>query len=217
MHRRHTACKWNGQAVRLILIKCRGCVAQRPYIRLLPLAYVTCSRPRGSIGSPPRQGAEAYTIRFGHVSTPNPCLALIKACIFSVPESRDPVVSGPDPTQRGPEPILGVRFAPVEVLDLTRRPGLYIQGSGTSAQGSGPARDALECAALWTRGGTGPAQVVRSVLLLAQSSRPTLGRVMAWSHVQPFYHTTKGSRAGTASSYNSKGYPSFRVPIVMYK
>jgi hypothetical protein len=52
------------------------------------------------------------------------------------------------------------------------------------------------------------------VLLLAQSSRPTLGRVMAWSHVQPFYHATKGSRVGTASSYSSKGYPSFRVPTV---
>jgi hypothetical protein len=88
-------------------------------------------------------------------------------------------VSGLDPTQRGPDPILGVRFPPVEVLDLTRRPGLYIQGSNTSAWGSGPAGDAPECAALWTRGGTGPAQVVRSVLLLAQSSRPMLGRVMA--------------------------------------
>jgi hypothetical protein len=53
--------------------------------------------------------------------------------------------------------------------------------------------------------------VVRLVLLLAQSSRPTLGRAMAWSYVQPFYHATKGSRVGTASSYSSKGYPSFRV------
>jgi hypothetical protein len=51
-------------------------------------------------------------------------------------------MSGPDPTQRGPDPILGVRFAPVEVSDPTRRPGLYIQGSGTSAWGSGPAGDA---------------------------------------------------------------------------
>jgi hypothetical protein len=37
---------------------------------------------------------------------------------------------------------------------------------------------------------------------------------MAWSHVQPFYHATKGSRVGTASSYSSKGYPSFRVPTM---
>jgi hypothetical protein len=135
MQRRHTAYQWNGQAARLILNKFRGRVAQSPYIRLRPLAYVTCSRPRGSIGSPPGRGAEAYTIRSGHVSAPDPRLALIKAWVFSVPESRDPAVSGPDPTQRGPDPILGVRFAPVEVLDLTRRPGLYTQLSGTFSWG----------------------------------------------------------------------------------
>jgi hypothetical protein len=54
------------------------------------------------------------------------------------------------------------------------------------------------------------------VLLLAQSSRPRLGRVMAWSHVQLLYHATKDSRVGTASSYSSKGYPSFRVPTGSY-
>jgi hypothetical protein len=52
------------------------------------------------------------------------------------------------------------------------------------------------------------------VLLLAQSSRPRLGRVMAWSHIQLFYHVTKNSCVGTAFSYSSKGYPSFRVSIV---
>jgi hypothetical protein len=51
-------------------------------------------------------------------------------------------------------------------------------------------------------------------LLLAQSSRPRLGRVMVWSHVQLLYHVTKDSRVDTASLYSSKGYPSFRVPIV---
>jgi hypothetical protein len=51
-------------------------------------------------------------------------------------------------------------------------------------------------------------------LLLAQSSRPRLGRVMALSHTQLFYHATKDSRVGTMSLYSSKGYPSFRVPIV---
>jgi hypothetical protein len=60
-----------------------------------------------------------------------PRMALIKTWVLFVPKSRDPAVSGPDPTQRGPEPILGVRFAPVEVLDLTRRFNLYTQGSGT--------------------------------------------------------------------------------------
>jgi hypothetical protein len=49
-------------------------------------------------------------------------------------------------------------------------------------------------------------------LLLAQSSRPRLRRVMVWSHIQLFYHATKDSRVVTASLYSSKGYPSFRVP-----
>jgi hypothetical protein len=79
------------------------------------------------------------------VSAPDPRLALIEAWVFFVPESRDPAVIGPDPTQRGPEPILGVWFAPVEVLDLTRRSGLYIQGSGTFFPwGSGLTTDTLE-------------------------------------------------------------------------
>jgi hypothetical protein len=51
-------------------------------------------------------------------------------------------------------------------------------------------------------------------LLLAQSSRPRMGRVMVWSHVQLLYHATKDIRVGTMSSYSSKGYPSFRVPIM---
>jgi hypothetical protein len=37
---------------------------------------------------------------------------------------------------------------------------------------------------------------------------------MAWSHIQLLYHATKDSHVGTASLYSSKGYPSFRVPIV---
>ena len=73
------ACQWNGQAARLIRNKCGGRAAQRPYVRLRPLAYVTGSRPRGSIGAPPERGAEAYVIRSGHVSALDPCLTLIKA------------------------------------------------------------------------------------------------------------------------------------------
>jgi hypothetical protein len=37
---------------------------------------------------------------------------------------------------------------------------------------------------------------------------------MAWSHIQLFYHATKSSHVGTVLLYISKGYPSFRVPIV---
>jgi hypothetical protein len=87
MLRRHITCQWNGQAARLIRNKCRGRAAQRPYVRLRPLAYVMGSRLRGSIGSLPERGAEAYAVWSRHVSAPDPCLALIKAWVFSVPES----------------------------------------------------------------------------------------------------------------------------------
>jgi hypothetical protein len=117
---------------------------QRPYVRLHALAYVTGSRPRGSIGSPPERGAKAYTVWPGHVSAQDPRLALIKAWVFFVPESRDPAVSGPNPTQRGPGPIPGVRFALAGVLDLTQRFGPHIQGSGIFPRGSVPTVDTLE-------------------------------------------------------------------------
>jgi hypothetical protein len=138
MPRRHIACQWNGQVVCLIRNKCRGRVVPRPYVRLRPLAYVTCSRPRGSIGSPPGRGAEAYTIRSGHMSAPDPCLALIKAWAFSVLESRDPAVSGLDPTQRGLEPILGVRFVPWRSWTLPGGPVCIYSGPTLSHGGPGP-------------------------------------------------------------------------------
>jgi hypothetical protein len=53
-------------------------------------------------------------------------------------------MSSPDPTQRGPGPVPGVRIVPVEVLDLVWRPGPYMQGSGTFPWGSGPTVDTLE-------------------------------------------------------------------------
>jgi hypothetical protein len=111
---------------------------------LRPLAYVTGSVPCGSNGSPPERGAEAYVVWSGHVSAPNPHLTLIKAWVFFVSEYRDPAVSGPDPTQRGPGLGPGVRFVPVEVLDLARRFGPYMQGSGTFPWGFGPTVDTLE-------------------------------------------------------------------------
>jgi hypothetical protein len=80
----------------------------------------------------------------GHVSAPDPRLAFTKAREFFVPESRDPTVSDPDPTQRGLGPIPGVRFGPVEVLDLARRSGPYMQGSATFSWGSGSTIYTLE-------------------------------------------------------------------------
>jgi hypothetical protein len=37
---------------------------------------------------------------------------------------------------------------------------------------------------------------------------------MVWSHAQLLYHMIKDSHVGTASSYGSKGYASFRVLTV---
>jgi hypothetical protein len=67
---------------------------------------------RGSIGSPPERGAEAYAVWSRHVSAPEPRLTLIKAYVFFVQESRDIAVSGPDPAQGGSGPVPGVQARP---------------------------------------------------------------------------------------------------------
>jgi hypothetical protein len=110
--------------------------AQRPYVRLRPLAYVTGSWPRGSIRSPPERGAEAYTIWSGYVSALDPRLALIKVRVLLLLESRDLVVSDLGPTQGGPGPVSRVQSVLAEVLDPARRFGPCIQGSGTFPWGS---------------------------------------------------------------------------------
>jgi hypothetical protein len=84
------------------------------------------------------------TVRSGRVSALDPRLALTKVRVLFVPESRNPTESGPDPTQRSPGPVLGVRSVPAEVLDPAPRSDPYIQGSGTFPWGSGPTADALE-------------------------------------------------------------------------
>jgi hypothetical protein len=76
MLRGHIACQRDRHAARLLRNKCRGSTAQRPYVRLRPLAYVTGDRPRGSIGPLPEQGAEAHRSKPGHASVPDPCLSL---------------------------------------------------------------------------------------------------------------------------------------------
>jgi hypothetical protein len=73
-------------------------VAQRPYVWLRPLAYVTDSRPRGSIGSPPERRVGALAVWSGHVSASDPRLALIKAWVFFALESWDPTVGSSDPS-----------------------------------------------------------------------------------------------------------------------
>jgi hypothetical protein len=74
MLRRLIACQQGGQAACPFRNKCRDRAAQRSYVRLRPLAYVTGNKPRGSIGSPPERGAQAHRIKPGHVSVPDPCL-----------------------------------------------------------------------------------------------------------------------------------------------
>jgi hypothetical protein len=74
MLRRHIGRQQGGQAARPLRNKCRDRAAQRPYVRLRPLAYVTGNKPCGSIGSPPERGARAHRIKPGHVSVPDPCL-----------------------------------------------------------------------------------------------------------------------------------------------
>jgi hypothetical protein len=139
--------EWTG------LIKCRGGTSPASGMdrrRGLSAINAEAARPRGlTSGSALRLTSRAV----GHVASSGLCLseeqkrtrlALIKAYVFFIPESRDPAVSGPDPTQRGPGPVLGVRFTPVEVLDLTRRSGLCMQGSSAFPWGSGPTFDTLE-------------------------------------------------------------------------
>jgi hypothetical protein len=140
-----------------------------------------------------------------------------------------PQCGRPGPRTGGPDPILGVRFAHVEVLGQTWRPVPYIQGSDTLPWGSGLTVDALDYITFsghvaapdppmwWGQAMLLPTMWWGQALLLAQSSRPRLGRVMAWSHIQLFYHATKDSRVGTASLYSSKGYPSFRVLTVAHR
>jgi hypothetical protein len=67
-----------------------------------------------------------------------PRLALTKAWEFFVLESWDPAVSGPDPTKGVRDPSQGSGFVPVEVLDLARRSGPYMQGSDTFPWGPDP-------------------------------------------------------------------------------
>jgi hypothetical protein len=107
MSRQHIACQRDGHAARLIRNKCRGRVTRRPYVRLRPLAYITRSRPRGSIGSPPWWGAVAYV---GQVRTrlgldtcryQTPAWVLFKARACSVLGPWDPPMGGPDPIRGG--------------------------------------------------------------------------------------------------------------------
>jgi hypothetical protein len=145
-----------------------------------------------------------------------PAWPLIKARVCSVLEPWDPTVGGPDPIRGGGSGSHSMGLVHTRGgSGPTWRSGLYIQGSGTFPWRSGLTVDALEYITFSGHvAAPEPPTWWGQALLPAQSSRSRLGRVMAWSHVQLLYHATKDSCVGTASSYNSKGYPSFRVPTV---
>jgi hypothetical protein len=48
----------------------------------------------------------------GHVSAPDPCVALIKAWVLFVLESQDPAESGPDPIREVRDPSQGSGLYP---------------------------------------------------------------------------------------------------------
>jgi hypothetical protein len=102
-------------------------------------------------------------------------------------------VGGPDPIREGLDLIPGVRLAHVEVLDQPWGSGLYIQGSGALPRVSGLTVDALGYITFSGHvAASDPPMWWSRALLWTQSSRPRLGRVVAWSHTQHPYHTTKG-------------------------
>jgi hypothetical protein len=199
MQRRHIAYQWNGQAARLIRNKCRGRATQRPYVRLRPLAYITRSRPRGDIGSPPGRGVGVYADRSAPdwvwtcVGTGPPPGSCSRPVYVPSWDLGTPLWAARTPSKGGPDPLPGVRLAHVEVWDQPWGSELYIRGSGVLPWGSGPPltpwsiSPSLDMWRLWTR----PMWWSRA-LLWTQNSRLRLGRAVAWSHTQHFYHATKG-------------------------
>jgi hypothetical protein len=129
MPRRHITCQWNGQAARLIRNKCRG--ARPRGLTSGSSRWLTSRAPCNVAASGLRLSGEQKHTRHG----PDTCQLRTSAWPWLRPGyclSRNPR------TQRDPGPVPGVRFAPVEVLDLTRRSGPYIQGSGTFPWGPDP-------------------------------------------------------------------------------
>ena len=102
-------------------------------------------------------------------------------------------MGGPDPIRGGPDPIPGVQLAHVEVRDQPWGSGLYIRGSGALPWGPGLTVDALEYVTFSGHvAALDPPMWWGRALLWTQNSRLRLGRAVAWSHTQHFYHATKG-------------------------
>jgi hypothetical protein len=160
------------------------------------LAYVTSSWPHGNIGSPSERGAVAFVIWPKHESAPDPRLALIKVRVLLLPESRDLVVSDPDPTQRGPRPVPVVRLYPQRSWTSLGSPGYVSRGPTLS------------------RGGPDPLLTPWSMSSPLATWRPGAAHVVGSGAV---CHVTRDSRMDSAPSYYSKGYPCFGVPTTVMK
>jgi hypothetical protein len=149
----------------------------------------------GMAWSPPVSGVDRahcwYAVWSGHVLAPDPHLSLIKAWVFFPPESRDPAVSGPDPTQRGPEPILGVRYVHTRVRH-------FPMGVRTHCWYLGAYR------LLWPRGGPGAIHVVGSSVVYLATRDSRVGTVSSYcSKGYPYFGvptTSKSERSILPSS-----------------
>jgi hypothetical protein len=104
-----------------------------------------------------------------------------------------PLWAAQTPYRGGPDPIPGVRLAHVEVWDQPWGSRVYIWGSNALPWGSELTVDALEYATFSGHVAASDLPMWRSrALLWTQNSRLRLGRAVAWSHTQHFYHATKG-------------------------
>jgi hypothetical protein len=155
------------------------------------------SRPRGSIGTPPRRGAEVYADRsaLGWAWT--------RVDTGPLPGSYSRPVYVPTwdlgtPLWVTRTPYRGVRI-PFQGSSLpTWRSGTNLGGPDCIYGGPGPTLgvwttvDALEYI-IFSRHMAAPDPLTwrGRVLLWTQNSRLRSGRVVAWSHTQHFYHTTK--------------------------
>jgi hypothetical protein len=134
-----------------------------------------------------------HQTRSGHVPVPDPRLVLFKVRVCSVLGPWDPYRWPGPHSGGGPNPIPGVRLTHVEVWDQPWGSGLYIRGSGALSWGSGLTVDALEYATFSRHvAASDPPTWWGRALLWTQNSRLRLGRAVAWSHTQHFYHATKG-------------------------
>jgi hypothetical protein len=120
-----------------------------------------------------------------------PAWVLFKARVYSIlgPHCGR---SEPHTGGGGSDPIPRVRLAHVEVLDQPWMSRLYIKGSGTLPWGSRLTVEALGYITFSVHVAAPDLPMWWGLALLwTQSSRLRLGRVMARSHTQHLYHTTK--------------------------